>query len=75
MILSDDKLKELKEQFNSPHYLEKLIKRKPYQLSSEVEEVLASLSPTFKVLMNSMEQLKCLILRLNRLNIIMKCIL
>ena len=48
MILSDDKLKELKEQFNSPHYLEKLIKRKPYQLSSEVEEVLASLSPTFQ---------------------------
>ena len=48
MILSDDKLKELKEQFNNPHYLEKLIKRKPYQLSSEVEEVLASLSPTFQ---------------------------
>ena len=73
MILSDDKLKELKEQFNSPHYLEKLINLINYL--QKLKKCLPVCRLLFKVLMNSMEQLKCLILRLNRLNIIMKCIL
>lgn len=42
-----DDIEHIKNNVAFPHYLEKLIQRQPYQLSAEVEETLASLSPTF----------------------------
>lgn len=48
LLLSSSEIESIMANSEVPHYLEKLIERKPYQLSSEVEEVLASLSPTFQ---------------------------
>ncbi|WP_437271675.1 oligoendopeptidase F [Staphylococcus succinus] len=48
LALSDELLETLIEQSNYPHYLTKLKEKKKYQLSPEVEKVLASLSPIFE---------------------------
>ena len=48
LLLPSSEIESIMAHSEVPHYLEKLIKRKPYQLSPEVEEVLASLSPTFQ---------------------------
>lgn len=48
LMLSEEVIKQAIEESDVPHYLEKLIKSKPYQLSPEVEQVMASLSPTFQ---------------------------
>ncbi|UDI78317.1 oligoendopeptidase F [Staphylococcus taiwanensis] len=48
LLLPDSEIKKAIAESEVPHYLEKLIESKPYQLSPEVEEVLASLSPTFQ---------------------------
>lgn len=48
LMLSEEIIKEAIEESDVPHYLEKLIESKPYQLSPEVEQVMASLSPTFQ---------------------------
>ncbi|OEL02429.1 oligoendopeptidase F [Staphylococcus casei] len=48
LALSDELFESLIEQSNYPHYLTKLKEKKKYQLSPEVEKVLASLSPTFE---------------------------
>lgn len=45
--LSDEDLDQLIAETNVPHYFKQLKKKKTSQLSSEVEETLASLSPTF----------------------------
>lgn len=45
--LSDDDLDQLIAETNVPHYFKQLKKKKTSQLSPEVEETLASLSPTF----------------------------
>ena len=47
-MLPEEIIKEAIEESDVPHYLEKLIESKPYQLSPEVEQVMASLSPTFQ---------------------------
>ncbi|ANZ33406.1 oligoendopeptidase F [Staphylococcus carnosus] len=47
LALSDDQLDQLIAETPYPHYLKKLKKRKPHQLSYEVEKTLAALSPTF----------------------------
>ena len=70
-MLPEEVIKQAIEESDVPHYLEKLIESKPYQLSPEVEQVMASLSLLFKVLMNYMAQRKCLILPSNHLNITM----
>ncbi|PNZ29040.1 oligoendopeptidase [Staphylococcus petrasii] len=46
--LSDSEIESAMANSNVPHYLQKIMSNKPYQLSLEVEEVLASLSPTFQ---------------------------
>ncbi|WP_436853818.1 oligoendopeptidase F [Staphylococcus caeli] len=48
LAVSDQTLDELIQTSQYPHFLTKLKATKPYQLSSEVEKVLASLSPTFE---------------------------
>lgn len=48
LMLPEEIIKEAIEESDVPHYLEKLIESKPYQLSPEVEQVMASLSPTFQ---------------------------
>ncbi|PTE68526.1 oligoendopeptidase F [Staphylococcus devriesei] len=48
LLLPSSEIESIMANSEVPHYLEKLIERKPYQLSPEVEEVLASLSPTFQ---------------------------
>lgn len=48
LALSDELFETLIEQSNYPHYLTKLKEKKKYQLSPEVEKVLASLSPIFE---------------------------
>lgn len=47
-MLPEEVIKQAIEESDVPHYLEKLIESKPYQLSPEVEQVMASLSPTFQ---------------------------
>lgn len=47
LALTDEQLNQLIEETPYPHYLKRLKKRKPHQLSPEVEQTLASLSPTF----------------------------
>lgn len=47
LALSDDQLDQLIAETPYSHYLKKLKKRKPHQLSYEVEKTLAALSPTF----------------------------
>ncbi|MCJ1668235.1 oligoendopeptidase F [Staphylococcus sp. NRL 16/872] len=46
--LSNSEIESAMANSNVPHYLQKIMSNKPYQLSPEVEEVLASLSPTFQ---------------------------
>lgn len=46
-VLSDEDLDQLIAETNVPHYFKQLKKKKSSQLSPEVEETLASLSPTF----------------------------
>lgn len=48
LMLPEEVIKQAIEESEVPHYLEKLNESKPYQLSPEVEQVLASLSPTFQ---------------------------
>ena len=48
LMLPEEVIKQAIEESDVPHYLEKLIESKPYQLSPEVERVMASLSPTFQ---------------------------
>ncbi|MBV5129592.1 oligoendopeptidase F [Staphylococcus haemolyticus] len=48
LMLPEEFIKQAIEESDVPHYLEKLIESKPYQLSPEVEQVMASLSPTFQ---------------------------
>lgn len=48
LMLPGEVIKQAIEESDVPHYLEKLIESKPYQLSPEVEQVMASLSPTFQ---------------------------
>lgn len=46
--LSNSEIEDAMAKSNIPHYLQKIMSNKPYQLSPEIEEVLASLSPTFQ---------------------------
>ncbi|EHJ06950.1 oligoendopeptidase F [Staphylococcus simiae] len=46
LALSQNELTTLAEHTTYPHYIKQLIQQKPHQLSSDVEQVLASLSPT-----------------------------
>jgi len=46
--LPDDKIIELKSQTKYPHFIKQLQDRKPYQLSADVEKVLATLTPTLR---------------------------
>lgn len=46
--LSNSEIESAMADSNAPHYLQKIMSNKPYQLSPEVEEVLASFSPTFQ---------------------------
>ncbi|MHB7934826.1 oligoendopeptidase F [Staphylococcus haemolyticus] len=48
LMLPEEVIKQAIEESDVPHYLEKLIESKPYQLSPEVEQVMASLWPTFQ---------------------------
>lgn len=48
LALSEETLNELQEKTNSPHFIKRLHDRKPYQLSTEVEQVLATLTPTLR---------------------------
>ena len=46
--LSDDKISELRSRTKYPHFIKQLQDRKPYQLSADVEKVLATLTPTLR---------------------------
>ena len=46
--LSDDKISELRSRTEYPHFIKQLQDRKPYQLSADVEKVLATLTPTLR---------------------------
>lgn len=48
LALSEETLNELQENTNYPHFIKRLHDRKPYQLSTEVEQVLATLTPTLR---------------------------
>lgn len=48
LALSEETLNELQEKSNYPHFIKTLHDRKPYQLSPEVEQVLATLTPTLR---------------------------
>ena len=48
LALSEETLNELQEKTNYPHSFKRLHDRKPYQLSTEVEQVLATLTPTLR---------------------------
>ncbi|BFL67873.1 oligoendopeptidase F [Staphylococcus capitis] len=48
LALSEETLNELQEKINYPHFFKRLHDRKPYQLSTEVEQVLATLTPTLR---------------------------
>ena len=48
MELSDDKISELRSRTKYPHFIKQLQDRKPYQLSADVEKVLATLTPTLR---------------------------
>lgn len=47
LALSDNQIRTIQANVPYPHYIEKLIQRKSYQLSPAVEETLATLSPLF----------------------------
>ncbi|MGI8167597.1 oligoendopeptidase F [Staphylococcus epidermidis] len=46
--LFDDKISELRSRTKYPHFIKQLQDRKPYQLSADVEKVLATLTPTLR---------------------------
>lgn len=46
--LSDDKISELRSRTKYPHFIKQLQDRKPYQLSADVEKVLATLTLTLR---------------------------
>ena len=46
--LSDEKISELRSRTKYPHFIKQLQDRKPYQLSADVEKVLATLTPTLR---------------------------
>ena len=46
--LPDEIISELRSQTKYPHFIKQLQDRKPYQLSADVEKVLATLTPTLK---------------------------
>ncbi|MDI9230087.1 oligoendopeptidase F [Staphylococcus caprae] len=46
--LPEDMLNQLQQQSNYSHFIKQLKDRKPYQLSKEVEQVLATLTPTLR---------------------------
>lgn len=46
--LSDEIISELSSQTKYPHFIKQLQDRKPYQLSADVEKVLATLTPTLR---------------------------
>lgn len=46
--LSDDKISELRSRTKYHHFIKQLQDRKPYQLSADVEKVLATLTPTLR---------------------------
>ncbi|EHS01722.1 MULTISPECIES: oligoendopeptidase F [Staphylococcus] len=46
--LSDEIISELRSQTQYPHFIKQLQDRKPYQLSADVEKVLATLTPTLR---------------------------
>ncbi|MCG2387955.1 oligoendopeptidase F [Staphylococcus epidermidis] len=46
--LSDEIISELRSQTKYPHFIKQLQERKPYQLSADVEKVLATLTPTLR---------------------------
>lgn len=46
--LPDEIISELRSQTKYPHFIKQLQDRKPYQLSSDVEKVLATLTPTLR---------------------------
>lgn len=48
LALSEETLNELQEKTNYPHFIKRLHDRKPYQISTEVEQVLATLTPTLR---------------------------
>lgn len=48
LALPEDMLNQLQQQSNYPHFIKQLKDRKPYQLSTEVEQVLATLTPTLR---------------------------
>ncbi|PTH40013.1 oligoendopeptidase F [Staphylococcus capitis] len=48
LALSEETLNELQEKTNYPHFIKRLHDRKPYQLSTEVEQVFATLTPTLR---------------------------
>lgn len=48
LALSEETLNELQEKTNYPHFIKRLHDRKPYQLSTEVEQVLTTLTPTLR---------------------------
>ncbi|MBU5271005.1 oligoendopeptidase F [Staphylococcus caprae] len=48
LALPEDMLNQLQQQSNYPHFIKQLKDRKPYQLSKEVEQVLATLTPTLR---------------------------
>lgn len=48
MELPDEIISELRSQTKYPHFIKQLQDRKPYQLSADVEKVLATLTPTLR---------------------------
>ncbi|MFW3641144.1 oligoendopeptidase F [Staphylococcus caprae] len=48
LALPEGMLNQLQQQSNYPHFIKQLKDRKPYQLSTEVEQVLATLTPTLR---------------------------
>ncbi|MFW3611589.1 oligoendopeptidase F [Staphylococcus caprae] len=48
LALPGGMLNQLQQQSNYPHFIKQLKDRKPYQLSKEVEQVLATLTPTLR---------------------------
>lgn len=48
LALPEGMLNQLQQQSNYPHFIKQLKDRKPYQLSKEVEQVLATLTPTLR---------------------------
>lgn len=58
--LSDEIISELRSQTKYPHFIKQLQDRKPYQLSADVEKVLATLTPTLRSPFELYGTTKCL---------------